>query len=208
MANVLITLDKPWAGSKDGRLRLKMGSEPCEFPEDGQYGWAGSAAAQGDQAIRPPKVIRGKPIYVYFDSSDPEKATALIPEDWAKLYFGDWDCKEAREDGAQMLRKVQDDGKTFYVPVAIRNEEKDRVATQFGGYMFESERGKKEDQITHVPIGPPNVPHVTIRKTDSLGRPVQGWEYKPHDFFAWSDDFPGFKPFSAKNPPKVVFAYA
>jgi hypothetical protein len=207
MANVLVTLDKPWSGSKDGRYRLKMGSEPCEHLDNSEYAYASAAAMMGDNPIKPTRVKPGKPIYIYFDSTDPEKASALVPEDTAKLYFGDWDCVEASEDGTPMKRITTDQGR-FVVPAAIRGEEKERVANVFGGYMFENERGKKLDQITHVPIGPPNVPHVTIKKVDTLGRPILDWIYRPHEFFKWDEDFPGCKPYGQKNPPKVVFAYA
>lgn len=206
--NVLVTLDKPWVGSKDGRYRIKMGHEPCEVMDSSEYAYASAMASFGDNPVRPAKVKSGKPIYVYLDASDPEKAAALIPEEWAKLYFGDWDAVEGGEDGTPMKKLKMERG-VFVIPAAIRGEEKERVANVFGGYMFENERGKKEDQITHTPIGPPNVPHVTIRKTDALGRPDPTWMFRPHDFFQWAEDFPAFKAYDkAKNPPKVVFSYA
>lgn len=205
---VLITLEKPWPGSKDGRWRMKMGAEPCEV-DDNPYGWVGADAQRvGDDVIRRPSVRAGKPIYQIFDCSNPELATALIPTEWAKHYFGDWDCIESRSEAGIVMRRIKGDRGTALVPAPVKSEEKDRVAYVFGGYMTKSERGLKEDQIDHTPIGPPNVPHVCIRKTDNLGRPVEGWEFRPHEFFDWNSEFSSFKGYNAKNPPKVVLSYA
>jgi hypothetical protein len=207
MAQVLITLEKPWAGSKDGRYRMKMGSEPCEILEDGDFVVTESAIKIA--GMKRAKIRPGKPIYQIFDANDPENCSSLIPEEWAKLYFGDWDCIESRSEEGTAMRRLKVDGRTTWLPAAIKPEEKDRVATQFGGYMTKNERGLKEDQIDHTPIGPPNVPHVRIEKVDNKGQVVPGFCYRPHEFFAWSEDFPDFKPFDAKkNPPKVVLSYA
>lgn len=206
---VLVTLEKPWAGSKDGRYRMKMGAEPCEVNDESEYGWAGPNASVGADKIRRPSVKPGKPIYQIFDCATAESATALIPVEWAKHYFGDWDCIESRSEAGVVMRRVTGNQGTAWIPAPIKPEEKERVACIFGGYMTKSERGLKEDQIDHTPIGPPNVPHVCIRKTDNLGRPVEGWEYRPHEFFDWNGDFADFKGYDhKKNPPKVVLSYA
>lgn len=113
-----------------------------------------------------------RPIEYTLNYHDESRRDVLVPEECAKLYFGDW-----------TIPKVQ---QTFRAGAMTFGREKNRVALKWGDYMYRTpDRGQ---EFTSDIISAPKVPHVKIQRVDQGGRVVGAWEFEPWAWFEWDKD--------------------
>jgi hypothetical protein len=199
MAQVRITLQQPWVGSKDGSIKRRMGFEGAIVPD---------AADGTSQTYRSNKVIPGAAIWLELRPEEGHNV-ALLDENWAKLYFGDWTAIDQEDEAGDTFRIVRGPIGNMRVKVPTKSQVKDDVALIWGDYRRETEKGMKQDHPnfpTGGAIGPPAVPHVLIESVGQDGTPDGKLVYDPWDFLGFDADFADFEEGVAGV--KVIFDYA
>jgi hypothetical protein len=192
LAQIKLSLLQPWIGSKDGSVVLRLGYTPAMVQE-------GSGQFPGKNQIIP-----GKEITVTLHPQEGKDA-ALIDEDVAKLWFGDWTAHESRE-GQGEFRVVSGPRGQMRSLIPTIAEEAERVSRNWGDERRASERGMKQDAIgfpTGEAIGPAQVPHVKVESVDAAGLPDGIVSYEPWDFLGYNTVWPDFDELAAG--PKVLF---
>jgi hypothetical protein len=183
MAQVKVSLNEPWVGSTDGSVRLNLGWEAAVVPDGaGVY-------ANGN------KPVPGKRIFVQLYPQE-GKNVALIPEEIAKLYFGDWTAIAAEDDNGPQYRIIRGPIGNMREKIPTKSQIKDDVAFVWGDYRRDTERGHKqgtENFPTGTNIGPPPMPHVTIESIGSDGSPDGKMTYDPWEFLGYNEEFAEFQ---------------
>ena len=195
MAQVRVTLQQPWVGSKDGSIKKRMGFEAAVVPD-------------GEASYRSAKVIPGAPIWLELHP-DEGRNVVLIPEEWAKVYFGDWTAIDSEDDNGPQFRIVRGPRGNMREKIPTKAEVKDSVAFNWGDYLRKSERGMKQDHPdfpTGGAIGPPAVPHVLIESVGPDGSPDGKLVYDPWEFLGFNSDFDTLE--EGIPAVRVIFDYA
>src|SRR5271165_113386 len=184
MAQVRVSLQQPWVGSADGRVRLNLGWESAVVPDSADTG-----------QFRTNKVQPGKRVYVELFPEE-GRNVALIPEEIAKLYFGDWTAIAAEDDNGPQYRIVRGPIGNMREKIPTKSQVKDDVAFVWGDYRRESERGHKqgtENFPTGTNVGPPAMPHVLIESIGPDGSADGKMQYDPWEFLGYNDEFAEFQ---------------
>jgi hypothetical protein len=193
MSQVRVTLLQPWVGSKDGSVKKRMGFEAAIRPDSG-----GTYANDA-------KPIPGAAIWMELHPDQ----FVLIPEEWAKLYFGDWTCIENEADTGPQFRIVRGPIGNMREKIPTKSDVKDEVARVWGDYRRASEKGMKQDHPefpTGGAIGPPAMPHVLVESVGPDGMPDGKLQYDPWEFLGFNEEFADFE--DETKGLKVIFDYA
>lgn len=202
MANemVKVRLVKPYSGSKDGSLRIKMGETPSR-PLSGQSMVQLASVNEMGEVIYPQQrnFIPGKEVYAKNAAGEDKlfaeggRDTTVIPMEWAKLYFGNWDAPEELPIGADPNR------------TATWSSEREDVATRWGYYKYKPQNSSDTTiySFDTTPVGPPDMPYVELTIMDGAGN-ATGKVIDPRDYYHFNDkdEFPKYD--FKKSPAKVV----
>jgi hypothetical protein len=141
---VKVTLMEPYiVNGKNVPLKMRYGSSEAKATmfED-EYGRARS------------KSVPGKPVIFTMDWETGHKAV-IMPEGAARMYFGHWDIPEVSEADT--------------APWQNTKFERERVATNWGGYTTASLDSDNKKNYILPYIAAPNVPHVLISDVNDNG---------------------------------------
>lgn len=204
---VFVTLDQPYKGDPKATVVLTYGREeatpsgPDRYSDDG----AGTQPVPASERLftqgadfAAPMWEPGKWIHYHLRyeegplgkcscGQDPETIVgpeAVMPGPVARHYFGDWDVV-AYELRARPGQQMPD--------WLTRSFHRDRVAAEiWGGYEMDFPPGVPVyDQRGAVNVralrkyAPPQVPHVTIHRLDTMMRKLPNTEAKPWEIFDW-----------------------
>jgi hypothetical protein len=145
---------------KNVPLKMRYGSSEAKATmfED-EYGRARS------------KSVPGKPVIFTMDWETGHKAV-IMPEGAARMYFGHWDIPEVSEADT--------------APWQNTKFERERVATNWGGYTTASLDSDNKKNYILPYIAAPNVPHVLISDVNDNGE--EGMlMFDPWERYRWND---------------------
>jgi len=199
MANemVQVKLLKPFSASKDGGLHLKMGDNPGRtFSATGMMTLA-DFDANGTPISGQVRIVPGQPIYARNAKGEDKlyaeegRDTTIIPMDWAKLYFGDWEAPEYPVPGSDPNRN-----KSW-------STEREQVATVWGYFKYAPQPKTKMEDFDDTHSGPPDMPYVELRVLNAAGQPSET-PINPREHWGFNSkaDFPTYD--FKKSPAKVV----
>jgi hypothetical protein len=205
---VTVTLDKPYLGDPKKTVVLTYGyGEATPVGADGyrDEGVGTNPVPASDRLFTQgqgaaPRWVPGKPTHWHLRyeegplgecacGEDPETIVtreAVMPGPVARHWFGDWDVV-AYELKAQPGQRLEDWLK--------RTWHRDRVAAEnWGGYEMDFPPGvpvydaKGAVNVRALrKFGPPNVPHVTIHRLDTMMRKIPNTSATVWDIFKWDD---------------------
>jgi hypothetical protein len=160
---VRVTLEKDYGK----RIRMLCGYEVV-VPM--QFGGADPDVMVDFRGSREP--LPARPNEFFLDWANEDERSTLMPNEYAVLYFGD---PRAGSDEKLVRDKV----------IPNLNDERERVANIWGGYLYSDLHGP----YTTIRIAVPAVPYVSVAAVDHNGMTrTSGKPHRPHEFF----DFAAF----------------
>lgn len=154
-----ITLNQPWRSA----LSFRLGAESVAPMDFGGY-----TPELQNEFRAPRRRSQEKPRVWTMDYYD-DTRSILVPDEVVVHYFGNW---RAGTDPEAVEARV----------LPSFNNERERVANKWGGYMYSS-RGT----YTTAKIDVPDMPDVTINAVNSAGTTVGEWDFNPRSFWKFEE---------------------